>query len=114
MLYNSLIILLALAMSLTFFGKAVIGITLGIAVIVSLVIIVKERCVLLSADGRLKSIFFSKEKLAVLIMLGVWLISAAQGIHLEKSIKEVAEYGGIILGGFLIFTAVSTQVFSFE
>lgn len=114
MLYNILTILLALAMALTFFGKAVIGVTLGLCVILSCAIIVQNRHGIFYDQGRFKLSMLSKEKLAILLMLGLWIVSAINGVKPDKSIKEVLEYGGIILGGLIIFTALNAHHFSFE
>ena len=113
MLYNSLIITLALAVSLTFFGKAVIGVLMGIAVLISLVILWRERKTF-CADQSKRMAVLSKEKIAIAVMLLVWLVSGLQGIKPEESVIEVMEYTGIIIGGLVLFTALNTGHLSFD
>ncbi len=113
MLYKALIILVALAVPLTFFGKAVIGITMSVALLVSMAVLFRARARIFSELPK-SSILLSKEKISILVMLFIWLISAVQGIKPEESLKEVFEYAGIILGGGLIFAALNTGHLSFD
>lgn len=102
-------LLFALAMSMTFFGKSIVGIVMGVTVIASLVT---------SWRGLTKDRIFiairAPETVAILIMFAVWIVSASQGIKPDQSIKEVFEYIGIIFGGYLIFNAVQKTNFDFE
>ena len=113
MLYNILTILLALAVSMTFFGKAIVGIVMAVVVIVSVMIIAQERRSVFQKN-KITPYIFSKEKIAIIIMLGAWFYSAAQGIHPDKSIHQTLEFAGIIVGALIIFTGLSTQHMSFD
>jgi hypothetical protein len=113
MLYNSLIITIALAVSLTFFGKAVIGILMGVAVLIAFAILWQERKTFYAGTSK-RHVVFSKEKISIVVMLLIWLASAMQGIKPEESTAEVLEYTGIIIGGLVIFTALNTGHLSFD
>ncbi len=113
-LYNILTILIALALSLTFFGKAIIGVTLSLAIFVSLTIIWQGRHIVFPQGNCTIAHFLSKEKIAIILMLAAWMISAIQGVDSDKSIKEVFEFSGMIMGGIIIFTAVNTREFSLD
>lgn len=96
-------------MSMTFFGKSIIGIVMGVTVIVSLVTAWRGL-----TKNRIFTAIRAPETIAILAMFGVWILSASQGIKPDKSIKEVFEYIGIIFGGYLIFNAVQWHNFNFE
>lgn len=102
-------LLLAVAMTMTFFGKAIIGIVMGVTVIASL---------FTSWRGLTKDRIFASirapETIAILVMFGIWIISALQGIKPDKALSEVFEYIGIIAGGYLIFNAVQKNDFDFK
>jgi O-antigen ligase len=111
MIYNTLCALIALSLSMIFFGKAVIGIGLGICVIISAIILSQNRDMV---RARLRDILTSRVTQLILITFACWFYSAYQGLNPDKAIKETAEIFGLAFGGTLIFSALQTRPFNFD
>ncbi len=107
-LHKILWILIALSLSLTFFGKAVIGIGLAICVLISLILMVLDYKEIFEWI-KIRSFFVSKEIIFITITFGLWLYSASRGIDPDGSLKECIEYIGIVIGGVLIFIGLQAQ-----
>jgi len=108
MIQQILIFLIAASMAMTFFGKAIIGITLGVAVMIAMVVLARDRTMPSMRTIKMPEI------LAIIIMLILWCLSAWNGIKPETSMKEAAEYAGIILGGLIIFAALDKESFDYH
>jgi O-antigen ligase len=111
MIYNILCALIALSLSMIFFGKAVIGIGLGICVILSAIILFQNRDMV---EARFKDIVTSRVTGLIVMTFACWFYSAYQGLNPDKAIKETAEVFGLVFGGFIIFSALQTRDFNFN
>jgi O-antigen ligase len=107
---NLLTLFVALALSMTFFGKSIVGIGLGCAVLVSGVLCVRNRPDMVGV----KAFFTSREIIAIFVLMVTWIVSATMGLNPDKSIKETAEIIGLIIGGVVIFSGLQTQQFDFK
>ncbi len=111
MIYNALCALIALSLSMIFFGKAVIGIGLGICVILSTIIQFQNRDMV---RAQFKQILTSRITHLSLITFACWFYSAYQGLNPDKALKETAEIFGLVFGGTIIFSALQTRMFNFD
>ena len=106
----TLTLILSLSLTMTFFGKSIVGIGMGLCVVFSITILFQNRRELVG----FKTMLCARETIAILVMFGVWLASASQGIKPDKSVAEVFEYIGIIFGGYIIFSGIQKTDFNFE
>lgn len=106
-------LVLALAVSLTFFGKSLIGILLGVAVLLSVVWIGYKRKDVFQKD-KVKAFFAGKECLALLVMIVTWGVSSFMAINQSLAVENWIEISGMIVGGGLIYTALNHMSFLTE
>ena len=112
-IHKSLWVMIAMAMALTFFGKAIIGIGLGVCVLIAVILIGINRATIFTTP-KFKYFITSKEVILICLTFGLWGYSAVQGIDPDKSIKEWAEYIGITIGGFIIFIGLQNHNIPFR
>lgn len=93
-----IVLVFALAMGLTFFGKSIIGIGLGICVILSAITLFQNR-----REIRLSAFLRSKEWIGICVITALWLVSGVTGLTPENSVGKTFEMFGMMVGGFLVY-----------
>ena len=110
-----LIIILALSFTGTFFGKSLIGIIMGIAVLLSAVMLCVEGRHIWSEKSRtFRSFFINKEIIAIAGMVFIWLLSSVFARDVPPALETWAEVTGMIVGGGIIFAGISRHSFNFD
>lgn len=97
--------LIALAFSLTFWGKSIIGIGLALSLPFAIFKIVANRDVIFTKQN-ISNFLSSKEVILMALMFLLWLIAASQGLDTSKSYKETMEIFGLAVGGGTLFLAL--------
>jgi O-antigen ligase len=106
-------ILLALAISLTFLGKSIIGIVMGVCVIISAFFMIKNYALFFNRN-RLCQVVMIREIIAIIIMIILWGLSAYQGIRPDISLEKTVEFFSMIIGGIIIFCTVNQRDFQWN
>lgn len=105
--------LLAIAMAGTFFGKSIIGITLGVVVLISFGVVAWQRKQIFKKDS-LKAFIHAKETGAIMLLWLAWLLSSLYANNTEEALENWAEMVGLMVGGTVIFAALCATDFDFR
>lgn len=98
--------LFALAVTIPFLGKGLIGVVMGATMFALTPFIIKK----FSLSGLMNA----KEAWLFGALSCAWFVSGYLGMKPEKALSEWAQHSGMIIGGFLIYAGLSRVDFSFE
>lgn len=102
-------IIFALLLSVTFFGKGLIGVGVIIALFGGACVLFQER-----QTWAWGHIFCDKSVALITLIFGSWFLSCYFGLAPDKAIPEWMEHAGMTIGGILIFAALKKSIFSFD
>ena len=112
---SSLLVLLALSFTATFFGKSLIGILMGVAVLLAAIMLcIKGKYIWSERYRAIRSFFMSKDILVISGMAFIWLLSSLFARDVPPALETWAEVTGMIVGGFIIFAGISRHSFNFD
>lgn len=106
-------VLIGIAVSLTILSKSLITYGMGISVIISLYIIIRQKAVVFQKN-HVVSMFKSKELISITFLVFAWLLASIFAMHSDASLSKWVELCGLIVGGIVIYAAMLRYHFDFE